>query len=113
MKKTIFISILFVVCSFAIHAQATLSNYAGSWKMTPMNTNHAFSKITIENTSNTLTLKFKKSTAKSATARINPSTDRMETYIDGKGYYLILGAQTNTLSLFELESNNKVGDFVK
>lgn len=113
MKKTFFITLLFFVCSFGIYAQATLSSYAGTWKMTPININHPFSKITIENSTNTLTLKFKKAVAKSATARINPSTDRMETYIDGKGYYLVLGAQSNTLSLFELESNNKVGDFLK
>ena len=75
--------------------------------------NHPFSKITISSSTNTITLKFKKATAKSSTARINPSTNRMETYIDNKGYYLVLGAQPNAMSLFEIETNNKIGDYIK
>jgi hypothetical protein len=113
MKKNILVGISFVLYSFVLTAQATLSNYAGSWKMIPVNLNHPFSKITISSSTNTLTLKFKKGTTKSSTARLNPSTNRMETFIDNKGYYLLLGAQFNTMSLFELDTNNKIGDFVK
>jgi hypothetical protein len=113
MKKNILLSISFVFCTFILTAQATLTSYDGSWKMTPTNANHPFSKITIASTTNTLTLKFKKSTAKSSTARINPSTNRMETYIDNKGYYIVLGAQPNAMSLFEIETNNKIGDYIK
>ncbi len=111
--RTIFLSIGFAICSYALQAQATLTSYAGSWKMTPVNTSHAFSKITISDNANTLTLKFKKSAAKPATARLNPSTNRMESYIDNKGYYLVLGTQPNTMSLYEIETNTKVGDYIK
>lgn len=81
--------------------------------MTPVNTGNPLSKMTISDNANTLTLKFKKSSAKSATARINPSSNRMETYIDNKGYYLVLGTQSNTMSLYEIETNIKVGDYIK
>jgi hypothetical protein len=111
--STFFLSIGFALCSYALQAQATLSSYAGSWKMTPVNTSHKFSKITISDNENTLTLKFKKSAAKSAIARMNPGTNRMESYIDNKGYYLVLGAQPNTMSLHEIETNTKVGDYIK
>ena len=113
MKRNILLSVSFVICSFLLNAQSSLSSYSGSWKMTPVNTNHPFSKITISSNTNTLTLKFKKATAKSASARLNPSTNRMESYIDNKGYYLVLGDQPNSMSVFEIESNTKVGDFIK
>ncbi|MFM7668710.1 MAG: hypothetical protein ACKO7D_11055 [Bacteroidota bacterium] len=73
--RTIFLSVGLIIGSFALNAQATLSSYAGSWKMTPVNASHMFSKITISDNVNTLTLKFKKGAAKSATARINPSSN--------------------------------------
>ena len=111
--RTIFLSFSFVICSYFLNAQATLSSYAGSWKMTPVNASHAFSKITISDNTHTLTLKFKKSTSKSATARINPSTNRMESFINNKGYYLVLGSQPNTMSMYEIETSTKVGDFIK
>jgi hypothetical protein len=113
MKKNILLSISFVICSFVLTAQATLTSYDGTWKMTPVNSNHPLSKITIESNTNTLTLKFKKASAKSATARLNPSTNRMESYVDNKGYYLMLGSQPNTMSLFEIATNTKVGDYIK
>ena len=113
MKKNILLSVSFVICSFLLTAQSTLSSYSGSWKMTPVNTGHPLSKITISDNANTLTLKFKKSASKPATARINPSSNRMESYINTKGYYLVLGTQSNTMSLYEIETNTKVGDYIK
>jgi hypothetical protein len=113
MKKNFLLSISFIICSFVINAQSSLSSYSGSWKMTPVNTANPLSKITISDNANTLTLKFKKSAAKSATARMNPSSNRMESYIDNKGYYLVLGTQPNTMSLYEIETNTKVGDYIK
>ena len=113
MKKNILLSVSFVICSFLLNAQSSLSSYSGTWKMTPVNTGNPLSKMTISDNANTLTLKFKKSAAKSATARMNPSSNRMESYIDNKGYYLVLGTQPNTMSFYEIETNNKVGDYIK
>jgi hypothetical protein len=111
--NTILLSILFVLCSYLLNAQSSLASYAGNWKMTPVNATHKFSKMNISDNGMTLTMTFKKSSAKSATARYNPATNRVEPFIDNKGYYLVLGAQPNTMSMFELETNTKVGDFIK
>jgi hypothetical protein len=111
--NTILMSISFVLCSYFLNAQSSLASYAGNWKMTPVNTTHKFSKMNISDNGMTLTMKFKRSSAKSATARYNPTTNRVEPFIENKGYYFVLGAQPNTMSMFEIETNTKVGDFIK
>ncbi|MFM7683065.1 MAG: hypothetical protein ACKO7P_10005 [Bacteroidota bacterium] len=120
MKKITFSKIF--ACSFVfflslgLKAQS-LSNYAGNWKMTPMVPSHTFSKLTIIDNDNYLTINLKKSKIKNtiptSSARINPSTNRVETFFNSKGYYLVLGAQPNAMSLFEIETNSKVGDYIK
>ena len=111
--NTVFLSISFVLCSYFLNAQSSLASYAGNWKMTPINTSHKFSKMNITDNGMTLTMTFKKSSAKSSTARLNPTTNRVEPFIDNKGYYLVLGSQSNTMSMFEIDTNTKVGDFIK
>jgi hypothetical protein len=111
-SKNLVLSLLILFVTLSITAQSDLSGYAGNWKMTPSNPSHAFSKISITNNGNTVSIKLKKSPLKSYNGRINPSTNRLEPYIDEKGYYLILGA-ANTMSLYEIDTNTKVGDYIK
>jgi hypothetical protein len=111
-KKILLAFIVFVI-ALSSKAQSDLSAYAGNWKMTPNNPSHSFSKITITNNGYTVSIKLKKSPFKSYNGRINPSTNRLEPYIEEKGYYILLGTTPNTMSLYELGSNTKVGDYIK
>lgn len=111
-SKNFLFSFLVLFVMFSFTAQSDLSGYAGNWKMTPSNPSHALSKLSITNNGNTVSIKLKKSPLKSYNGRVNPSTNRLEPYIDEKGYYIILGA-ANTMSLYEIDTNTKVGDYIK
>lgn len=112
----ILFSFFFFLISFSINAQS-LTPYAGNWKMTPMDLNNKFSKLTIVDNGNYVTIKLKESQEKNVTTspsgRINPSSNRIETYLDGIGYYLLLNADNTILQIVELGSNTKIGDFKK
>lgn len=110
--KTLFLSLLFVSMTSLYWSQTDLSVYAGNWKMTPANPTHAFSSISIVNNGMTVTIKFKKTPFKTYTARINPQTNRLETYINQKGYYFVLG-NNNTMAFYQIEGDIKVGDYKK
>ncbi|MBM3431000.1 MAG: hypothetical protein FJX99_08460 [Bacteroidetes bacterium] len=111
MKATI-LSILFIWASNKINAQTNLTPYAGNWKMTPSNPSHVFSSINVVNNGSTVTIKLKKSPLKTFTGRINPGTNRLETYMNQIGYYFQLGSG-NLMSVYQIEGNIKIGDYNK
>ncbi len=110
--KSLFLSLFFLVALNLVYGQTDLSPYAGNWKITPANPSHAFSGINVVNNGSTVTIKLKKSPLKTFTARINPQTNRLETYMNQIGYYLQLGSG-NLMSLYQIEGNIKIGDYKK
>ena len=110
--KTLFLFAFFLIAVNLLYGQMDLSPYAGNWKMTPANPSHAFSGINIVNNGSTVTIKLKKSPLKTFSARINPETNRLETYMNQIGYYMVK-TSNNNISLYEIISNNKVGDYIK
>ncbi|MEY3085162.1 MAG: hypothetical protein RL037_1342 [Bacteroidota bacterium] len=110
--KTLFLSLFFISMTSLCMSQTDLSVYAGNWKMTPANPTHSFSSINIVNNGMTVTIKLKKNPFKTYTARINPQTNRLETYINQTGYYFVLG-NNNTMAFYQTEGNIKVGDYKK
>lgn len=110
--KTILLSFLFVSISSIFWGQSDLTPYQGNWKMTPSNPSHKYSGLNMTINGPILTIKLKKSPFKSFSARINPTTNRLETYMDQTGYYFVQNSN-NSLSLYEIMTNNKIGDYVK
>ena len=116
MKFRLYTFCLVFLLVSGLRAQS-LSNYAGNWKMTPMVPSHTFSKLTIIDNDNYLTINLKKSKIKktitTSSARVNPSTNRVETFFNSKGYYFVMGSNNTTLTMYEIDTNTKVGDYIK